>query len=259
MKKLAFALLGVVTALSTACASGINSNQAVDDSANISDAVSVDTALEPTIEGPTPQVVDWDGRWSGVIPCATCPGIDVDLIFNKDGTFWMKEKHVDSVEAAVLTKGTLKWNENTRILTLSSPKRDQKLLFSESSAVYLDKNGSPLPEYELHKQAEYRALGQQLILPLQSIRVEGNYVLFSGLLNFKDEQDRGFKSVEGEAVIDCAKQHVAFKDASYYSQIDALGERIVNVSQQVMGGWSLSKSTDESVFAQVADTFCPKF
>ena len=94
MKKLAFALIGVVTALSTACASGINSNQAVDDSANISDAVSVDTALEPTIEGPTPQVVDWDGRWSGVIPCATCPGIDVDLTFNKDGTFWMKEKHV---------------------------------------------------------------------------------------------------------------------------------------------------------------------
>lgn len=257
MKKLAFALVGVVAALSTACVSGINTNQAADESVTINDVAIADTALEQAIEDPTPQVVDWDGRWSGVFPCATCPGIDVDLTFNKDGTFWMKEKHVDSAAVAVLTKGTLKWNENTRILTLSSPKREQKLLFSESSAVYLDKNGSPLPGYELHKQAEYRAAGQQLILPLQSIRVEGNYVFFSGLLNFNDEQERGFKSVEGEAVIDCAKKHVSFKDASYYSQTDALGERIVNVSQQVMGGWSLSKRADESVFAQVADTFCP--
>lgn len=257
MKKLAFALVGVAAVLSTACAQGVKNTHVAKEQASIKEAVTVGTASEQDVGAPTPQVVDWDGRWHGVIPCASEACIEVDLVFNKDATFWMRETYLGPENKSMLTKGTVSWDESTRVLTLNATDSKQQLLFAEGSAVYLDANGNPMPEYMLHKQAEYRAHGQQLILPLQSIRVEGNQVSFKGLLNFNEQQEGGFKSVKGEAVIDCAKKHVTFKDASYYPQTDALGERIVNVSQLVRGGWRLGDSAEESVVVQVAETFCP--
>lgn len=42
--------------------------------ADVSDAIdAVDASEEELIGDPTPDVIDWDGRWSGVIPCDTCP------------------------------------------------------------------------------------------------------------------------------------------------------------------------------------------
>ncbi|MDO5667019.1 MAG: copper resistance protein NlpE [Alcaligenaceae bacterium] len=255
MKKFAFALIGVAAALSTACAQATKETQEM----SVREAVTAETTPGQSIGDPTPQVVDWDGRWSGVIPCDNCPGIEVDLTFNNDGSYRLREAKLESLEAPSLSEGTVSWEESTRILTLTSSSNDTKqLLFAEGGAVYLDEQGNPLPDYQLNKQAEYRAHAQQLILPLQSIRVEDNQVFFKGLLNFKERQNGGFQSVKGEAVIDCAKKHVTFRDASYYPQVDAIGERIVNISQMVRGGWSLGDSAEESVFVQVAETFCPQ-
>lgn len=257
MKKIAFSLLGVVSIMMTACLS--NNTQPVDLGSSARQSVSSETPSGQHFSDPTPEVVDWDGRWSGVSPCASCPGIEVDLIFHNDATFRMREFYQDRPAPAVMTEGTLSWDESTRVLTLSSPQREQKILFvGEGEAIYLDADGSPLPLYTLTKQAEYRALGQQLILPLQSIRVENEQVFFKGLLNFKEEQESGFKSVRGEAVIDCQKQHVSFRDAAYYPQVDAMGERIKRVSHLISGGFSLRDSAEESVVLQVAETFCPK-
>lgn len=100
----------------------------------------------------------------------------------------------------------------------------------EGEAIYLGQDGQPMMDHVLLKQAEYRAHNQQLILPLQSIRVEEGLVFFSGLLNFKEVQQGGFKSVKGETVIDCATESISFKNAKYYTESDAMGERIVDVS-----------------------------
>lgn len=259
MNKLTFALIGLAAALSTACAQAPKETPPEDLEMSVREAVTTETTSEQSIGDPTPQVVDWDGRWSGVIPCQHCPGIEVDLIFNYDGSYRMREAELGSPKAPSISEGTLSWDEAKRILTLiSSTNESTQLQFSEGSAVYLDAQGNPMPAYQLSKQAEYRARTQQLILPLQSVRVEENQVFFKGLLNFKEQQNGGFLSVKGEAVIDCAKKHVTFRDASYYPQTDAVGERIVNVSQMVRGGWRLGDSAEESVFVQVAETFCPQ-
>lgn len=259
MKKLAFALIGVAAALSTACAQTTKETQPKRQEMSVKEAVTTEITEVQADGDPTPQVVDWDGRWSGVIPCDNCSGIEVDLIFNNDGSYRMREAELESQYEYSLSKGTLSWDESTRILTLTSSTNSKlQLQFAESTAVYLDANGNPMPDYQLSKQAEYRALTQQLILPLQSIRVEDNQVYFKGLLNFKEPQNGGFQSVKGEAIIDCAQKRVVFRNASYYPQTDAIGERIVDVSQMVSGGWSLGDSAEESVFLQVAETFCPQ-
>ena len=256
MKKLIFALLGT-TFLTVACTSSPNSTDSTPAVAR--EAVSsVQDVQEQSQSSPTPEVLDWDGRWSGVIPCASCPGIEVDLTLNNDGTFRMREEYQDRGGSHFVTEGTMTWDEATRVLTLKSEDRKQQLLFEgEGEAIYLDAEGNPLPIYRLNKQAEYRAPGQQLILPLQGIRVEDNKVLFTGLLNFKEAQEGGFKSVRGDTIIDCDTRHVTFRDATYYPEVDAVGERIASITHMVQGGFRLSGSSADSVLLQVAETFCP--
>lgn len=250
MKKLVLALLGVAV-VTAACTNSLSNTQAT--------AAEVSTQKEARdANNPTPEVMDWDGRWSGVIPCASCPGIEVDLTFNNDGTFRLREEYQDRDGGPFVTEGTVSWDDATRILTLSAEQREQKMLFlGEGEAIYLDTEGNPLPIYRLIKQAEYRAPSQQLILPLQSVRVEDNKVLFTGLLNFSEVQEGGFKSVRGDTIIDCDKKRVTFKDATYYPEVDAIGQRITNVTHMVQGGFSLGSSAKESVLTQVAQTFCP--
>lgn len=254
MKKIVFALLGA-TALVAACTTGPDG--ASSDQASAIESVSAKQGLQEQ-DNPTPEVVAWDGRWSGVIPCASCPGIVVDLIFNNDGTFRLREEYQGSKGGFFVTEGTVAWDEATRVLTLRSEDREQKLFFGgEGTAVYLDSKGNPAPLYQLVKQAEYLATGQQLILPLQTVRVEDNKVLFHGLLNFNKAQEGGFQSVRGNTVIDCDKKHVNFKDVAYYSEVDAMGERITSVTNMVQGGFRLGASPVDSVLLQVAETFCP--
>ena len=254
MKKIVFALLGTA-ALVVACTTSPAKNGS--NQAAAVESVSAKQTLQDQ-SNPTPEVVDWDGRWNGVIPCASCPGIEVDLTFNNDGTFRLREEYQGRKGGFFVTEGTVDWDEATRILTLKSDDREQKLFFEgEGSAIYLDSEGNPAPLYRLIKQAEYRATGQQLILPLQAVRVEANQVLFSGLLNFSTAQEGGFKSVRGNAIIDCDKKHVTFKDAAYYSEVDAMGERIASVTNMTQGGFPLGASSTDSVLLQVAETFCP--
>ena len=80
---------------------------------------------------------------------------------------------------------------------------------------------------------------------------------FSGLLNFSEAQEGAFKSVKGDAMIDCKTKQVTFRDAAYYPDVDAIGQRIASVSHMVQGGFRLEGSSEDSVLLQLADTFCP--
>lgn len=254
MKKRVLFLLGTAI-LTVACT---NNPKSIDNTPQADAEATLSTQETQQQANPTPEVVAWDGRWSGVIPCASCPGIEVDLTFNNDGTFRLREEYLEQAGDPVVTKGTLSWDEETGILTLRSTDREQRLLFKGmGEAIYLDAEGKTAPHYRLIKQAEYRAPGQQLILPLQSVRVEADKVYFSGLLNFSEAQEGAFKSVKGDAMIDCKTKQVTFRDAAYYPDVDAIGQRIASVSHMVQGGFRLEGSSEDSVLLQLADTFCP--
>ncbi|CAM5201774.1 hypothetical protein OURE66S_00475 [Oligella ureolytica] len=55
----------------------------------------------------------------------------------------------------------------------------------------------------------------------------------------------------------CDTRHVTFRDATYYPEVDAVGERIASITHIVQGGFRLSGSSADSVLLQVAETFCP--
>lgn len=39
--------------------------------------------------------LDWAGRYSGVLPCASCPGIETVVTLNNDGTFERSMLYID--------------------------------------------------------------------------------------------------------------------------------------------------------------------
>ena len=38
--------------------------------------------------------LDWDGIYSGILPCADCEGIKTDIQLHKDGTYRMARKYL---------------------------------------------------------------------------------------------------------------------------------------------------------------------
>ena len=65
--------------------------------------------------------LDWEGTYSGVLPCSNCRGVETYLTINSDNTYEITrrylESEVDSIEE-VKTEGTFTWNEQGSAITL---------------------------------------------------------------------------------------------------------------------------------------------
>ncbi len=64
--------------------------------------------------------LDWNGRYSGKLACTDCPGIEVNLILNRDLTFEMSSIYLDKPEKVFHTNGTFTWSKKGDIIELSS-------------------------------------------------------------------------------------------------------------------------------------------
>src|SRR5690554_1940045 len=55
--------------------------------------------------------LDWAGIYSGVLPCASCPGIETEITLHSDGTFERSRLYQDEAVASETDKGTFAWNK----------------------------------------------------------------------------------------------------------------------------------------------------
>ena len=66
--------------------------------------------------------VDWKGTYKGVLPCASCPGIDVTLTLNENGTFVRESKYQGNEGASMPAEkeeGNFTWSDDGQIITLA--------------------------------------------------------------------------------------------------------------------------------------------
>jgi len=63
--------------------------------------------------------LDWVGTYSGVIPCASCPGIETRITLNKDGTFERSRRYIDASPVPSADSGSFTWNDAGSIVTLN--------------------------------------------------------------------------------------------------------------------------------------------
>jgi heat shock protein HslJ/uncharacterized lipoprotein NlpE involved in copper resistance len=86
--------------------------------------------------------LDWAGTYTGMIPCADCPGIIIKLTLNSDMTYSMTRTYQDR-EAVVSTAGTFEWNDAGSIISLDVDEKEGFRYFQvqENRLLMLDTNG----------------------------------------------------------------------------------------------------------------------
>ena len=88
--------------------------------------------------------LDWDGIYSGIMPCADCEGIKTDIELNKDLTFRLARKYLGRSNELYLFNGSFSWNEGGSTITLkmdNGSEEHHQYQVGENQLVKLDVNG----------------------------------------------------------------------------------------------------------------------
>lgn len=92
--------------------------------------------------------LDWDGTYSGVLPCKDCDGIDARLILRKDQTYELVLRYLGIPEKEsqdFISEGEFTWEDNGNNILLEGEKLDfQKFKVGELFLLPLDINGNKI-------------------------------------------------------------------------------------------------------------------
>lgn len=106
------------------------------------DSVALDSkTIDP--DHTSQNVLDWAGRYSGVTPCADCPGIKTDMTINNDNTYSLSEQYLEKEKTPRTFKGKFSWDEKGSVITLDAEGDHHKFRVMENKLQILDKFGDP--------------------------------------------------------------------------------------------------------------------
>ncbi|PSU30510.1 copper resistance protein NlpE [Photobacterium lutimaris] len=102
--------------------------------------------------------LDWDGTYTGILPCADCEGIKTELIVKKDGTFILTEVYLGKEGNAFEYEGSFNWNTAGNTIALPGAGDGAVQYFvGENQLFRLDREGNRVEgdlasHYVLRKQ-----------------------------------------------------------------------------------------------------------
>jgi uncharacterized lipoprotein NlpE involved in copper resistance len=64
--------------------------------------------------------LNWAGVYTGVIPAASGPGIDVQLTLNEDGSYKISYRYIDRSDERFERTGTFTWNDSGSVVILDT-------------------------------------------------------------------------------------------------------------------------------------------
>jgi len=86
--------------------------------------------------------LDWQGVYYGVLPCADCEGIEVELRITEDGTYTMKSQYLGKENGLFITEGTFTWENGSNIQLEDAQDNSTKLYKVEENQLrMLDAEG----------------------------------------------------------------------------------------------------------------------
>ena len=86
--------------------------------------------------------LDWAGTYSGVLPCADCPGIETVVTLRSDGTCERSTFYIDSATAPESSNGTFTWDETGNKIVLDTGDGEiVKYQVGENQLFRLDRDG----------------------------------------------------------------------------------------------------------------------
>lgn len=101
--------------------------------------------------------LDWAGVYSGVTPCADCPGIRIMITLHGDGRFERSRFYLERSAAPQAEAGQFSWNASGSTIILQEPDGSgPQYKVGENVLIQLDRNGNRITgvlagRYLLHK------------------------------------------------------------------------------------------------------------
>lgn len=86
--------------------------------------------------------LDWAGVYTGTIPCADCPGIELSITLLEDGTYQRATKYLDRDERPRFDQGRFAWDDAGGVITLQvDGQQGQRYRVGEGVLFHLDAAG----------------------------------------------------------------------------------------------------------------------
>lgn len=88
--------------------------------------------------------LDWNGVYTGTLPCADCEGIATTLQLKRDKTYSMEMRYLGKSDMPTLSQGTFSWNRAGSIITLNNVDKKtgpSAYAVGENQITQLDLNG----------------------------------------------------------------------------------------------------------------------
>lgn len=102
----------------------------------------------PATDAPPPDdhssrnALDWAGSYSGVLPCASCPGIETTVTLGADGSFERRMVYIEESPVPVVETGRFEWDETGRTITATGDGFEaQRYQVGEHRLFHLDQDG----------------------------------------------------------------------------------------------------------------------
>lgn len=87
--------------------------------------------------------LDWEGAYTGILPCEDCDGKQTTITLNKDLSFAVEQKHITKSAKLFPQQGTFEWNKEGNKITLKGIENaPSKYLVGENGLIPLDANGN---------------------------------------------------------------------------------------------------------------------
>lgn len=89
--------------------------------------------------------LDWDGVYSGVIPCANCEGIEIELTLTQDMEYKILTRYIGQSDESISEKGIFQWKGNNIELqgkTKQSESEQTLIKVEENQLRMFDMNGN---------------------------------------------------------------------------------------------------------------------
>jgi heat shock protein HslJ len=88
--------------------------------------------------------LDWEGSYSGILPCADCGGIQTSLELSGDKTFKLKQVYLGKDDNGFDCSGNFEWNKAGSIITMGEGEDKTRYLVGENSLTMLDREGNKI-------------------------------------------------------------------------------------------------------------------
>jgi uncharacterized lipoprotein NlpE involved in copper resistance len=89
-------------------------------------------------------MLEWEGVYTGVIPAADAPGINVEISLNADETFRVVYQYLDKKDATYKFSGSFAWDKTGSIVALHSSAIPPYYRVGEGTLTQLDIKGKPI-------------------------------------------------------------------------------------------------------------------